>query len=127
MGIITNTNHNDNSTTTTNHHHDNNNDIRQFIENENSKYQVVVWSKSYCPYCANTKQLFNETTGIQPKSIKIYDLDQMGTKGIKIQKELYNITNQTTVPNIFINNRPIGGNDNVQQLYKTGQLQQFLK
>jgi glutaredoxin 3 len=99
--------------------------VRQFIEQENAQHQVVVWSKSYCPYCTSAKNLLQNTVSPPPTDIKIYELDRM-SNGAAIQDELYNMTRQQTVPNVFIKNQHVGGNDDCQHLYRTGQLKELL-
>jgi glutaredoxin-related protein len=39
-----------------------------------------------------------------------------------IQKELFRLTQQSTVPNIFINGRHVGGNSDLQALHQKGEL-----
>jgi glutaredoxin 3 len=83
--------------------------------------QVVVWSKSYCPYCTKTKTLF-ETLGVKAK---IYELDER-KDGANIQASLLEMTGQRTVPSVFINGKHIGGNDDTQGAAKSGELQKML-
>ncbi|KAK2774104.1 hypothetical protein FQN52_004417 [Onygenales sp. PD_12] len=70
---------------------------------------VVVFSKSYCPYCRATKQLLNDE-GAQFFSIELDQVDD----GAAIQDALQEITNQRSVPNIFIDRKHIGGNSDLQ-------------
>jgi glutaredoxin 3 len=49
-----------------------------------SFFQVVVFSKSYCPFCARTKDLFTELD----VDFKVYELDQMGDDGPALQMAL---------------------------------------
>ena len=100
--------------------------IRSFIEEENKKHQVVVWAKSYCPYCAKTKALFQ--TLVDEKVITdyvVHDLD-LDPDGTQIQEELLAITEQRTVPNVFVKNQHIGGNDATQVFHKEGKLIELL-
>jgi glutaredoxin 3 len=100
-------------------------DVRQFIQNENAQHQVVIWSKAYCPYCTRAKQLFQSTIQPKPEDVVIYELDTM-SNGTQIQNELLALTGQRTVPNIFVHNQHVGGNDDVQQKYRTGELQTMM-
>ncbi|PQE32700.1 glutaredoxin protein [Rutstroemia sp. NJR-2017a WRK4] len=74
---------------------------------------VAVFSKSYCPYCKATKQLLSSMDA------KFYaiELDQVDD-GSDIQAYLKEKTNQSSVPNIFINKEHIGGNSDLQALDK---------
>ncbi|EXJ95901.1 glutaredoxin 3 [Capronia coronata CBS 617.96] len=81
---------------------------------------VVVFSKSYCPYCRASKSLLDQ------KHAKYYllELDEVDD-GPAIQDALEEITGQRTVPNIFIGHKHIGGNSDLQA--KKGQLDGLLK
>ncbi|RMZ77363.1 hypothetical protein DV737_g4421, partial [Chaetothyriales sp. CBS 132003] len=89
----------------------------QKIIDENA---VVVFSKSYCPYCRATKALLNE------KHAKYYllELDEVAD-GSDIQHALAEITGQKSVPNIFIGQKHIGGNSDLQS--KRGELDGLLQ
>ncbi|EAS32681.3 glutaredoxin [Coccidioides immitis RS] len=70
---------------------------------------VVVFSKSYCPYCKATKSLLSS----EGAKYFTMELDQVDD-GAAIQAALEEITNQRTVPNIFIDHKHIGGNSDLQ-------------
>jgi len=49
-------------------------------------------------------------------SFKVVELDELPQNdGSIIQRELYEVTGQRTVPNVFIRGMHIGGNSNVQE------------
>ena len=81
------------------------------IKSDIESNKVMVYSKSYCPFAAQTKQLLS-SNGI---AAKILELDQEGN-GAEIQATLKTMTNQSTVPNVFINGKHIGGNSDIQAL-----------
>ena len=58
----------------------------------------MIFSKSYCPFCNEAKSVFKELNA-EYKSIELDNIED----GDKIQKELFELTGQRTVPNIFIN------------------------
>lgn len=89
------------------------NEVTSLI-NEN---KVMVFSKSYCPYCNDTKNLLHSKT----KDFKVIELDKI-LNGSVIQRYLGELTNQTTVPNIFIDGKHIGGNSDLQALNRSNQL-----
>ncbi|PGH29640.1 glutaredoxin [[Emmonsia] crescens] len=70
---------------------------------------VVVFSKSYCSYSRATKSLLNEQ-GIPFFALELDQIDD----GAAIQDALAEITHQRTVPNIFIGQKHIGGNSDLQ-------------
>ncbi|KAI8624760.1 putative glutaredoxin [Xylariaceae sp. FL1651] len=89
----------------------------QKIIDENA---VAVFSKSYCPYCTASKKLLDSMNA----KYYLLELDQV-SDGSNIQAALAEITGQTTVPNIFIGQKHIGGNSDLQA--KSGELKTLLK
>ncbi|KAJ6079740.1 hypothetical protein PENARI_c001G02095 [Penicillium arizonense] len=78
----------------------------QQLINDNA---VVVFSKSYCPYCDSSKKLLD---GLSAKYTTLeLDLEEEGSA---IQAALAEISGQRTVPNIFIKQKHIGGNSDLQ-------------
>ncbi|EXJ63767.1 glutaredoxin 3 [Cladophialophora yegresii CBS 114405] len=89
----------------------------QKIIDDNS---VVVFSKSYCPYCRASKALLNDMHA----KYFLMELDQV-EDGAALQDALEEITGQRSVPNIFIGQNHIGGNSDLQA--KKSQLGDLLK
>lgn len=81
---------------------------------------TAVFSKSYCPYCNASKKLLDS---MGAKYYKI-ELDQVDD-GALIQNALVEISGQRTVPNIYIGQKHIGGNSDLQA--KSGELKSLLK
>lgn len=101
-----------------------------FVKNEIANNAVVVFSKSYCPYCKLTKRLLAEqmgTIGEDPTSVVVHELDNMGERGQDIQNHLFTLTGQRTVPNIFISSNHIGGNDDLMELHGDDKLVPLLQ
>ena len=92
-----------------------------FITSEITSNQVTIFSKSYCPYCSKTKASFAEL-GVEAK---IYELNQMDD-GADIQDALFEMTKQKTVPNVFVNGKHIGGNDDTQKAIASGEMKKLL-
>ncbi|XP_037589962.1 thioredoxin reductase 3 [Cebus imitator] len=82
---------------------------------------VVIFSKSYCPHSTRVKELFSSLGA----ECYVLELDQVDD-GAKIQEVLLEITNQKTVPNIFVNKVHVGGCDQTFQAYQSGLLQKLL-
>ena len=74
---------------------------------------IVVFSKSYCPYCVTAKRLL---TSLKQEFLAV-ELDQRDD-GNDIQTYLHKKTGQRTVPNIFINQKHIGGCSDLQELVR---------
>ncbi|KAK8054711.1 hypothetical protein PG994_009778 [Apiospora phragmitis] len=70
---------------------------------------VAVFSKSYCPYCNQTKKLLRDNNA----DFYALELDQE-EDGSAIQDALEKLTGQRTVPNVFIGQKHIGGNSDLQ-------------
>jgi glutaredoxin 3 len=82
----------------------------------------VVFSKSYCPFCIQTKELFSELD----IDIKVHEMDQMGDDGPALQHALLQMSGQKSVPNVFIKGTHLGGNDDTQAAAKAGKLKEML-
>ena len=72
--------------------------------------QVVVYSKTTCPFCERTKSLFETLEGVSVKTIELDLLDEGGA----LQLALLEKTGQRTVPNVFVGGVHLGGNDATQ-------------
>ncbi|KAF1501836.1 Thioredoxin reductase 3, partial [Eudyptula minor novaehollandiae] len=86
-----------------------------------SSHRVMIFSKSYCPYCNKVKELFRSM------HVEYYALElDVTADGPSIQQVLAELTNQRTVPNVFVNGTHIGGCDSTYQAYHDGSLQKLL-
>ncbi|KAL4761612.1 glutaredoxin [Aspergillus foveolatus] len=74
---------------------------------------VVVFSKSYCPYCKASKSLLSEL-GAKYYALELDTIDD----GADLQNALEEISGQRTVPNIYIAKKHIGGNSDLQGIKK---------
>ncbi|PHU23129.1 Glutaredoxin [Capsicum chinense] len=75
---------------------------------------VVVFSKTYCPFCVSAKDLLS-TLGA---SFKAVELDSEN----EIHAALAEWTGQRTLPNVFISGKYIGGCDSTITLHREGNL-----
>jgi glutaredoxin 3 len=91
----------------------------QALINENA---LVVFSKSYCPYCVSVKSLL-KSLGAEAK---IIELDKE-SDGSAIQGALAKLTGQRTVPSVFIAGKHIGGCDDTKAMHSKGKLMPLLK
>ncbi|KAI6138505.1 thioredoxin-like protein [Pisolithus tinctorius] len=97
---------------------------KDIVENAIANRRVVIFAKSYCPYCRASKQLLKEL--FPPDDVLIFDLDLM-EGGQAIQDYIAVKTGKKTVPQTFINGHHIGGNDDLQEAYKNGTLQRVIE
>ena len=101
-----------------------NQSTRSFIESEVAKHQVVIFAKTWCPYCNRTEALF-ESDAFKNVDIRVFDLDIM-ENGDSIQGELYKMTGQATVPSVWINGIFLGGNSETQAAWRMGHLSSMI-
>lgn len=80
--------------------------------------KVIVYSKEICPYCRMAKELLT-ARGIAFEEVRI-DLDESK------RDEMMRLSNRRTVPQIFINDQPIGGYDDLAALAKSGKLDDLI-
>uniref|UniRef100_A0A7S2L780 Glutaredoxin domain-containing protein n=1 Tax=Leptocylindrus danicus TaxID=163516 RepID=A0A7S2L780_9STRA len=92
-------------------------DSAAFVLAEIGSNDVVVFSKTYCPFCTSTKTLF-EKLNVDAKVVELDTLDN----GADIQGALLDKTGQRTVPSVFIKGEHIGGNDATQAAFQSGDL-----
>eukprot|EP00762_Andalucia_godoyi_P002061 ANDGO_02601.mRNA.1 Glutaredoxin-C5 len=82
---------------------------------------VLIFSKTYCPYCSEVKKLFDKK-----KVAHIdYELDEM-PNGDELQQALSTITKVSTVPQVFVYGTFTGGCTDNQALDKQGKLDKML-
>ncbi|KAL0535394.1 hypothetical protein IC582_029723 [Cucumis melo] len=89
------------------------NEVKKIISTD----PVVVFSKTYCGFCSSVKKLLTQLGA----RYKVIELNQE-SNGDKIQSALAEWTGQTTVPNVFIGGKHIGGCDAVTEKHHRGQL-----
>ncbi|KAG5417988.1 hypothetical protein I9W82_004316 [Candida metapsilosis] len=96
-------------------------ELKKSVESTIESSKILVYSKTYCPYCTATKDLLNKY-GVDYKLIELNTTSDGGD----VQRALHEISGQRTVPNIFINGKHIGGNSDLQALESRGQLKDLL-
>lgn len=88
-------------------------------------HDVMVFAKSTCKYCKNSKKILDKMhkkTGMKGWNARFLYLDYMSTDGPKIHAALVERTGQKTVPNVFIAGKHLGGNTELTKLFKSGEL-----
>lgn len=84
---------------------------------------ITIFSKTTCPFCIKAKQLIDTNYTIK---LQIIELNEMN-EGAIIGQALNQITNQRTVPNIFVLGKHIGGYTELKQLHDNGNLTLMLQ
>ncbi len=84
------------------------------------KKEVVIYTFDTCPYCIRAKRLLNN------KGVDFEEIDITNKR--KILTELNEKTDCSTVPQVFVNEKFIGGCDDIVDLHKKGKFDDiFLK
>jgi len=83
-----------------------------------AKVEIYTWS--YCPYCMQAKQLL-DSKDIEYNEYVIDDDESARDKMVQRGTD-----GKRSVPQIFIDNSHIGGNDAIQQLERQGKLDPLL-
>ena len=81
--------------------------------------RIEIYSKAFCGYCARAKRLL-DSKGIDYEE---YDITMGGPKRAEM---LQRAPGRTTVPQIFIDGRHVGGSDDLYELERNGQLDALL-
>lgn len=80
---------------------------------------VTIYTTRFCPYCAAAKSL------LQKKAVTFDEIDVTGNPGGR-SAMTERAAGRTTVPQIFIGDRHVGGCDDLYDLDKAGQLDPLL-
>jgi glutaredoxin 3 len=80
--------------------------------------EVVVYSKSWCPYCQRAKGLLTRK-GVQFEEIDIEEHSER-------RAEMITRSGRYTVPQIFIGGQHVGGSDDLHALHAAGRLDPLL-
>ncbi|KAM1529184.1 hypothetical protein ACFX1Z_018421 [Malus domestica] len=92
-----------------------------FVQNAIYSNKIAIFSKSYCPYCLHAKRIFAELH----EHPFVVELD-LRDDGAQIQSVLLDVVGRTTVPQIFVNGKHIGGSDDLKAAVLSRQLQTLL-
>ena len=77
--------------------------------------KVEIYTKDWCPYCVRAKRLLADSGA----DVVDYPVDRGGEKKSEM---IQRAGGRTTVPQIFINGRHIGGCDDLIDLERSGKL-----
>lgn len=80
---------------------------------------VTTYTKDWCPYCHKAKALLD--------SLKIEYKDIDVTNDPEKLQEAIEKSGFTTVPQIFVNDKCLGGYDDIYKLHTEGKLMDLLK
>eukprot|EP00794_Sanderia_malayensis_P006275 gene6275-6996_t len=96
---------------------------KKFVDDCIANNVVMVFSKTYCPFCTMAKKALQDAGLKDFKVVEIENRDDCS----QIQDYLRSITGSRTVPQVFINKKYIGGGTECKQYQQQGKLAKFLK
>ena len=80
--------------------------------------KVVVYTTQYCPYCMQAKALLKHK-GVTFEEVDVGEDDALRARVVEL-------SGRRTVPQIFIDDKPIGGYDELRALDDQGELDRLL-
>lgn len=81
--------------------------------------RIEIYTKAFCPYCVRAKRLL----AAKGAAFEEYDITLGGPKR---QEMIQRANGRTTVPQIFIDDRHVGGCDDMMDLERDGRLDPLL-
>jgi len=81
--------------------------------------KITMYSGDPCPYCGAAKAL------LKSKNIEIEEFD-IWKDAVKAKEMLQRTNGKRTIPQMFIGDHYIGGNDDLQALNRSGELDKLL-
>ena len=76
---------------------------------------IEIYTTAFCPYCVRAKRL------LEQEQLSYEEIDVSLSRDLR-QKMTARAEGRTSVPQIFIDDIPIGGSDELLQLHRLGKL-----
>jgi len=99
--------------------------VKEIVDGKIKNKKVMVFSKSYCPYCRKAKDVL-KTYNLKDDEYEVWEIEDEPNCS-EIQAYLKSITGASSVPRVFINGECIGGGDETVAAHKSGKLKKLLK
>ncbi|XP_002154935.1 glutaredoxin-2, mitochondrial isoform X1 [Hydra vulgaris] len=93
-----------------------------FVKEQIDSNFIVVFSKTYCPYCTMAKKALDDVNA----TYTVLELENRDDCQ-DIQDVLMDMTGARTVPRVFINRKFIGGGTDLKMLQENGELKELVK
>jgi glutaredoxin 3 len=81
--------------------------------------QIEIYTTPFCPYCSRAKRLLDQK-GISFIEIDLWQFPERRAEMIE------RAGGRRTVPQLFVDGRPIGGSDELAELERSGELDAIL-
>ncbi|KAL4228231.1 Glutaredoxin-2 [Mactra antiquata] len=102
--------------------------IKAEVDGWISGKKVMMFSKTYCPYCKKAKAVFQKymkDLTLSKDDYEVVEIDEMNECD-EIQDYLKELTKARSVPRVFINGECIGGWDETRRLDSKDKLKDLL-
>lgn len=83
-----------------------------------SAAKVVMYATRFCPYCMRARSL------LKKKGVEFEEISVGGDR--ELWAEMEQRSGRNTVPQIFIDDKPVGGYDDIAALNRAGELDSLL-
>jgi len=91
--------------------------IKELVQQD----QVVIFSKTTCPFCYDAKEVFDK----MGQKYTVIELNKH-PQGTAVQDVLKDMTGARTVPRVFVGGKCIGGGSDTVSMYNSGTLEKML-
>ena len=81
--------------------------------------EVTMYTTRFCPYCMRARSL------LKKKNIEYNEIRVDGDNSL--WEKMEKLSNRNTVPQIFINDQPVGGYDDIAALDRNNELDTLLE
>ncbi|CAI2357512.1 unnamed protein product [Caenorhabditis sp. 36 PRJEB53466] len=98
-------------------------DLEENIVNDIIQHKVMVYSKTYCPWSKRLKAIL---ANYEIDDMKIVELDR-SNQTEEMQEILKKYSGRTTVPQLFISGKFVGGHDETKAIEEKGELRPMLE
>ncbi|CAI4228319.1 unnamed protein product [Auanema sp. JU1783] len=86
-------------------------------------HSVMLYSKTYCPYSIKLRRILSK---FEIKDLKVVELDKVENMS-EIQRFLKTLSGRSTVPQLYIVGKFIGGHDEIKAMDDDGKLLPMLE
>ncbi|PFH35059.1 putative glutaredoxin [Besnoitia besnoiti] len=97
--------------------------VKDWVEEIIRRHKVVIFAKSYCPYCQDALEILRDVESKDVRAVMIDKLPEMDV----IQDALEEMTGARTVPRVFIGGAFFGGCSDLENADEDGTLVRILK
>jgi len=81
-----------------------------------NQYKIVIYGAYWCPFCVQSKEYSKNTLKSDPIFIEVNDLKAV-ERNLKLNKKIPKSISLNSIPVIFVNDKYIGGFDNLKNKY----------